>query len=43
MHEVRLEQLGKLLIQERDPDQLLAVRNAFARIATSASASGAVS
>ena len=41
MHEVRLEQLGKLLVQERDPDQLLAVRDAFDRLATEAS--GAVS
>jgi len=33
MHEVRLEHYGRVVVSERDPEVLLAVRNAFDRFA----------
>jgi hypothetical protein len=33
LHEVRLEHEGQLVVSERDPEILLAVRNAFDRLA----------
>lgn len=38
VHEVRLEQHGRILVSERDPEVLLAVRNAFDRFAPMESA-----
>jgi hypothetical protein len=35
VYEVRIEQEGRLVVSERDPDILLAVRNAFDRLAIS--------
>jgi hypothetical protein len=35
LHEVRLEHAGRTVVSERDPEILLAVRNAFDRLAPS--------